>query len=717
MTKKRWALGVPLAGLVGCLNNAALAQQTPEAVVVTGSTRAQRVLDAPFAVSTVDAEALRSAGPMINLSEVLARVPGLVVNNRNNYAQDLQMSSRGFGARAGFGVRGLRLYTDGIPATMPDGQGQVAHVDLAGAERIEVLRGPFSVLYGNSSGGVVAVFSAPVRETMAELSLDAGSFGLRQARAGIAAVLGQGFDLRASVAKVELDGFRPQSAADRQLGNVRLGWRGAVDTVTVLVSDHQQSAQDPLGLTPDDFARDPRQTTMAALDFNTRKTIRQSQGGLNWRHRFDDAGPLRESSLTVYAGSRGVTQFLPIALLTQRNPALTSSQRHGGGVVDFDRRYDGAEARLQFEWQAVQLVAGLAQDRQRDERRGYENFTGAPGAPTALGVVGLLRRDESNRATASDGFVQAEFALAPTLAATAGLRSGRLEVEVSDRYVAGLNGNDSGNLRYTYTNPVFGLRWQPQPQWTLHTSVARGFESPTLGELAYTANNSGFNFGLKGQTSRQVELGSKWRAGALAVDVALFTVDTDNEIGVLSNAGGRSSFQNVGRTRRYGAEFSGSWRIRTGLRAQLSASLLHAQYRDGFDTCTAAPCPSAANPLVRVDAGNRIAGTQAGLGWAELAWRPGWLPGELAVESRGQTRTAANDTNRVVAPGYGLMNLRWSHDWQLGAADLLQTLARVDNLFDRAYVGSVIVNEGNSRFFETGMPRNLLLSARWQHRW
>src|SRR3990167_3504059 len=136
------------------LSSAAWAQAAD--VVITGSARAQRVLDAPFAITAIDATALRDAGPMVNLSEVMAQVPGVVVNNRNNYAQDLQISSRGFGARAAFGVRGLRLYADGTPATMPDGQGQVAHFDLAGAQRIEVLRGPFSVLYGSNSGGVIA---------------------------------------------------------------------------------------------------------------------------------------------------------------------------------------------------------------------------------------------------------------------------------------------------------------------------------------------------------------------------------------------------------------------------------------------------------------------------------------------------------------------------------------------------------------------------------
>jgi iron complex outermembrane recepter protein len=709
------------AGLLSfALAAAAQAQTSPATdagtVVVTGSVREQRVLDAPFSIGVVDAQALRDAGPMINLSEAMARVPGLVVANRNNYAQDLQISSRGFGARAGFGVRGLRLYTDGIPATMPDGQGQVGHFDLAGAQRVEVLRGPFSVLYGNSSGGVIALFSAPARERSVELQGDVGSFGLRQLRGTVAAPLGGGFDVRASLSKMELDGFRPQSSADRQLASLRLGWQGESDKLVFLASNQDQAAQDPLGLKPADFALDPRQTTPEALDFNTRKTIRQTQAGLNWRHQFAAAGPLRESALTLYSGSRGVTQFLAIPALTQRNPGLLPArwERQGGGLVDFDRRYGGVDARLQFAWSGVELVAGLAQESQRDERRGFENFAGDPTAPSALGVVGNPRRDETNRAGSRDGFLQAEVTVSDALAITAGLRSGRVEVSVDDRYLSGTNRNDSGSLRYSYTNPVLGLRWKLQPGWTVHASVARGHESPTLGELAYTIDNSGFNFGLKGQTSRQFELGSKWRGAALDVDAALFLVDTAQEIGVVFNSGGRQSFGNVDDTRRYGAEVSALWRIQPGLRAQAALSLLHAQYRNGYFTCTAAPCLTPDKPVA---AGNRIAGTQAGIASAEVAWRPGLLPGEVALELRAQARTAANDTNTDFAPGFGLVNLRWSHAWPLGDAGELQTLLRVDNLADRAYVGSVIVNDANGRFFEPGSPRSALVSLRWVKRW
>jgi iron complex outermembrane receptor protein len=713
LTLARLSLSPLAAALAAAFCLPALAQSSDggQSVVVTGSVREQRVLDAPFAITSVDAGTLRDAGPMINLSEALARVPGLVVANRNNYAQDLQISSRGFGARATFGVRGMRLYTDGIPASMPDGQGQVAHFDLAGAQRIEVLRGPFSVLYGNSSGGVIALFSAPVRQASFEAGLDAGSFGLRQERVSLATPLSGNFDLKASLSNMTLDGFRPQSEAERQLANVRLGWRGEQDTVVVLANAHHQKALDPLGLKPEDFAANPRATTPEALEWNTRKTIVQEQLGVNWRHRFADMHGLQESSLSLYTGHRSVTQFLAIPAATQANV------RHGGGVVDFDRHYDGVEARLSFGGEGVNAVLGWVNERQVDARRGFENYSGPAATPTAKGVFGNPRRDETNLATTQDLFLQGELALAPSLALTAGVRSGQVNVEVRDRYVKGLNGDDSGRLSYEYTNPVLGLRWRATPTLTLHASAALGFESPTLGELAYTADNSGFNKSLKGQGSRQLELGAKHRGEALSLDAALFLVNTSDEIGVATNAGGRSAFQNVGHTQRYGAEASLGWRITPSLRAQASASVLHAQYEDSFTTCIGAPCPVTPNAnRVSVAAGNRIAGTQKALAWAELAWRPGLLPGELALEVRGQAKTAANDTNSVFAPGYGLVNLRWSKDWALGSNaewGTLQTLVRLDNAANRAYVGSVIVNDANGRFFEPGTPRNWLLSLRW----
>jgi iron complex outermembrane receptor protein len=694
-------LHVPTCLLLASLSAAAQtpADETP-VIVITGSPSARAAAEAPYAIGVVDAATLRSAGPMVNLSEAMARVPGLVVANRNNYAQDLQISSRGFGSRAGFGVRGLRLYTDGIPASMPDGQGQVSHFDLAGAQRIEVLRGPFSVLYGNSSGGVISLISAPVREAGGEVALDAGSFGLRQLRGSVATRLGDsGFDLRAGVSAFEFDGFRPHSAAKRTFGNVRLGYGGERDRVVLIANALDQPADDPLGLSRAQFDDDPYQTTPQATQFDTRKTARQAQIGAAWTHAFD-AGALRESRLAVYAGERSVAQWLAIAPGTQGPP------RHGGGVIDFDRRYSGLEGRLVWRWDAIEAVTGIAVEAQRDDRRGYENFTGT-GAGQVLGVTGNLRRDEANAATSRDLFAQAEWTIAPTLVASGGLRSGQVRLSADDRYLS--NGDDSGRLKFSYTNPVLGLRWTAAPGLNLHASVARGFESPTLGELAYRPDGlGGFNDTLRPQKSKQAELGAKWRSGAFDIDATLFHVEVDDEIGVATNAGGRSSFQNVGRTKRSGAELGGSWRMSPQWRSHLALTLLDATYRDGFLACAGIPCTA---PSVPVAAGNRIAGTQRGSGYAELAWTPG-AQREVALELRGGTAVVVNDTNTDAAGRYVIGNLRWLERVTFGNGMKAELLLRVDNVADKVYAGSVIVNDANGRFLEAGSPRSWFVGLR-----
>lgn len=691
-----------LAAATLCLPAAhAQAPSTTDAgsVVITGSPVQRLAAEAPYAITLIDAQALQSAGPMINLSEALVQVPGLVVNNRSNYAQDLQISARGFGARAGFGVRGLRLYADGIPATGPDGQGQVSHFDIAGAQRVEVLRGPFSVLYGNSSGGVIAIFSAAPKASEWNLGLDAGSFGLRQLRLAAAAPLGNGFDLRVAGSQMELDGFRPQSAAKKGTAQARLGWRGERDTVTLVFNHLDQPADDPLGLARAQFEQGPDQTAAVALQFNTRKNARQTQAGASWQHRFDE-GLLRESQVAAYSGDRAVTQWLAIPAATQTNV------RHGGGVISFERRYEGVDARLRWAFAGVDLVTGASVERQRDARKGFDNYTGTVANPV-LGVTGRLRRDESNRAETRDLYAQAEFGLAQGVSATAGVRSGRVKLSAEDLFLA--NGDDSGQLEFSYTNPVLGLRWQASPGLNVYASVARGFESPTLGELAYRADGTGgFNTALRPQNSRQAELGAKWRSGGLQLDATLFQVETENEIGVATNAGGRSAFQNVGRTQRKGAEIGLGWRISPALRTQLALGVLDATYRDSFLICAATPCNA---PTLRLAPGGRIAGAPRGNAFAEIVWTDAaW--GEWGLETRALGRVAANDRNSEFAAGYALGALRWSKTYAVGSGMRMGWLVRVDNLLDRQHAGSVIVNDANGRFYEPGAPRAVLVALR-----
>ena len=320
----------------------------------------------------------------------------------------------------------------------------------------------------------------------------------------------------------------------------------------------------------------------------------------------------------------------------------------------------------------------------------------------------------TNVAETRDVFAQAEAKLTEAVSATAGVRTGNVRFIATDRFLS--NGNDSGELKFGYTNPVVGLRWKLQPGLALHVSAGRGFESPTLGELAYRADGAaGFNSKLLPQTSQQVEAGVRWNTGDLNLDATLFQAKTDNEIGVLTNIGGRSSFQNVGRTQRQGWELGLGWQVLKSLRWQLALTALNATYRDNFLTCAGAPCVTANVP---VPSGNRIAGTVSKNAFSELAWQP-WAgqPTTFALEWRAQGRMPVNDVNSDFAGGYGEASLRASHTWLLGqsaAADRkLELLVRVDNVGNRSHAGSVIVNDGNARFFEPAAPQNFLLSIRY----
>ena len=212
----------PVFAVLVLLTATFAAAQTLEPVVVTATRLPKPGFDVPAAIDSIDARVIREDNAQVNLSETLNRIPGIVVQNRQNYAQDLQISSRGFGARSTFGVRGVRLIEDGIPATMPDGQGQAASFDLGSADRIEVLRGPFASLYGNSSGGVVQIFTAdgPARPTIDAMTLF-GSYGLRRNSVRFGGQQGA-INYSGNVAHFETDGYRDHSGALRDSANVKL---------------------------------------------------------------------------------------------------------------------------------------------------------------------------------------------------------------------------------------------------------------------------------------------------------------------------------------------------------------------------------------------------------------------------------------------------------------------------------------------------------------
>ena len=676
-------------------------ETTLQPVVVTPMPGvAQSAFDTPASVDVIQGSQLRDGQLGVNLSESLVRVPGITALNRQNYAQDIQISSRGYGARSTFGARGLRLYTDGIPATAPDGQGQVSHFDLNSADRIEVLRGPFSALYGNSSGGVIALFTADGGpDTVAEVSTTFGSFGTQREALRLSGQQGA-LQYNVSATHFATDGSRDHSAATRDGVNGKLKYTltDATKVTLVLNSVRLPDAQDPLGLTRAEFNANPKQASPAALQFNTRKSVQQNQGGLILEHRIDNVQSVK---VTGWSGTRETVQYQAIPVATQ------TPITHPGGVIGLERRYQGLDAQWTAKTQLLDrpftVTAGATTDRLQEHRQGWQNFTGTGGAQV-LGVEGALRRDEQNRLRSMDEYVQAAWEFGPA-SVTAGARHSEVRFESQDHFIVGANGDDSGSKKFSATTPVLGLVVHATDALNLYASAGRGFETPTFNEISYRPSGPGLNFTLQSAKSRQWELGAKaelskqWR-----LNLAVFEARTSDELVVLSNVGGRSTFQNAGQTLRRGVEASLVGRWGEGWSTQLAATALDATYRNSFLTCGAPPCST---PTVVVNAGNRIPGIPQTMLFGELAWqhRPSGLG--LAAEVRHTGRIQVDDRNTDAAPAATVLALRASLQQALGRWALREFI-RVDNVTDRRYAGSVIVNEGNSRFFEPAPGRNWL---------
>jgi len=692
----------PICGFVVSLLVFRIAQAEPEQtnlapVVVTATRSAQPSFDIPASIDAVAIDASNPDTPGVNPSEFVSGIPGLLARDRQNYAQDEQLSIRGFGARSTFGVRGVRLYVDGVPATMPDGQGQVSNFPLDSAARIEVLRGPFSALYGNSSGGVIQIFTAdPTPAPEYRVGLDGGGYGTYRVgmdARGTAGELGYNVDF----SHFYTDGYRGHGRAERENGNAKLDLAlGDGRTLTLVANTVSlPTADDPLGLTRAQFESDPRQPQSVAVQFDTRKSVHQDQLGAIYEQSLASDQTLR---VLVYGGQRDVEQFQSIPLATQARPTSP------GGVIDLDGDYFGTDAR--WTWRGalaqrpLEITAGTSYDRQNQQRQGYNNFSG-----DTLGVQGDLRRDEQDDVYNIDQYVQANWDLAEQWLLNIGARHSDVRFSVGDNYITSVSPDDSSRSAYGATTPVAGLLFRATADWHLYAAYGNAFETPTFNELGYRPDGSaGINSTLVPARSRNGELGSKWRfGGGGELDLALFTANTRNELAVDTSSGGRTTYQNIDRARRRGVEA----RLQLPLTQhwQLDAAYTHldAKFRSAFLTCPAASTCTTPNTLV--PAGAHIPGVPKDFASAALRYRlaGGWSVG---LDANAASKTPVNDLNTDFAPGYASVDAVTSYAFAYGDAHI-STFLRLNNLADRHYAGSVIVNESNGRYFEPAPGRNV----------
>src|SRR5690606_12540732 len=289
----------------------------------------------------------------------------------------------------------------------------------------------------------------------------------------------------------DTDGYRDHSDTRRDIANLRLGWDiDDVSSLTLLVNSlDQPETEDPLGLTRAQVRDDRRQSPPQAYDFNTRKSVRHNQAGLNYQRRLANDDQL---TMMVYGGERDMQQFLGFA---------GGAPGSGGGVIELDRRFGGGELGWQRETSAfslpVTLAAGIAYHYQGEERKGFVNSSGSKG---------MLMRDEFNAVDSQEAYLISTWQLAPRWEMIAGLRHTRVEFDSDDDFF--IDGqDDSGVSRAQRTNPAVGLSWSWTPELSLYAALGQGFETPTFQELAYREDGAGMNQSLDPSRSRDAEVG------------------------------------------------------------------------------------------------------------------------------------------------------------------------------------------------------------------
>ena len=660
-----------------------------EDVVTTSNRFEQKSFDTPASLQAVSREVIEDAGPQVNLSESLNRIPGVVALNRQNYAQDLQISIRGFGARTQFGVRGVRIIADGIPATIPDGQGQSATVSLTSTDRIEVLRGPLAQLYGNAAGGVIQTFTreAPDRPELL-IQGHTGSFGTNRTDWQYAEKVGK-FGLVADYSTFKTDGFRQNSQAERNQFNGKLTYQHNDQTRIDVIANvfDMPYANDPAGLNQATALTNPQTSTRTQ---NQRKIIKQNQIGTVLTHAIDGVSKV---SGRFYGGNRENTHF--------NNFTATPSW------VGLERDYHG----LGFNYSSKSTIAGkdTLWVTGFDFDKSTEINQAGRSTPGNAEKNGVLTRNEDRLAQNTDFYAQANMLLNEKWSILGGARSTKVKLAS-----AGLGGYTSapigslGEATFNAVNPVLGVTYHATERMNIYANYGRGLETPTLAEMSYDLNlNNTFNTNLRASRSNHYETGLKWLPNNRSrLDLALYYVQTSNEI-ITARSEGVTAFTNSsGGTTRKGLELAYQNQFISSMKFNLTGTLIDAEFNERFTYGSNT-----------VNAGNKIPGIPNGMAYSSLQWSSNdfqrnkyrQVMGTLATfefVAAGANHSSDTNAQNLKAGGYSLYNFRLAQRIDINSMTFT-AYGQLNNVTDKKYIGSVIV--GNGSPFEPSPGRNWMV--------
>ena len=642
-------------------NDSTLRSKELQAITVFSSRFTTKDIQTPLSITVIDQSHLQIGQSKISIFEALGAVSGIFAMNSENFAQDLRISIRGFGARASFGIRGIKVISDGIPESIPDGTAKVGNLDVGTMERMEIIKGPSSGLYGNASGGVISIFSENSETPFAEIQTQIGAYGLQRYQFKTGQRINK-LMYFASASRLLSTGFRDHSTLERNFLNGKLIYNFSENTKITFLANLIDSpkAEDSGALLQTEIDKNRRQARQQNLDFDASEKFNQSRIALLYDQNFNKKHAIN-------------------AKIFYLNRDFASKQAlEVSGQIAFQRAFSGGGVNYQFTTDKYRLKTGLDLENQQDDRQRYDNKNGDRG---------VLRLDQTEEFTNIGVFLLQEFSIAKKIKMTLNTRFDDIQLRVSDKFLS--DGNQSATQSFQRFSPMLGLSFSPTLSSSIYTNISTNFETPSLNELSNNPSGTGgFNPILKPQQSRNYEVGYKEILGKkFRVDASIFYIEVTDEIVPYQLAGqvGRTYFRNAGLSERKGLELGLTYKIRAGLTTYFNYTYSNFQYKTYQTTAG------------NFD-GNILPGIPKHNIYGEIRYFP--RTGLYAItQLRSIGKIYANDANTVINDSYFTVNFRAGYQYKI--KDLqFEPFVGVNNLLNEIYNANIQINATANRYFE-----------------
>ena len=651
-----------LPTLIFAQNDSTLRTKELQAVIISSSRFIAKDIQTPLSITVIDQSRLQIGQSKMSVFESLGAVSGVFAMNSENFNQDLRISIRGFGARSAFGIRGIKVIVDGIPESIPDGTAKMGNLDVGTMERMEIIKGPSSGLYGNASGGVISIFTENPTSPFAEIQSQIGAYGLQryQFKAGQSVNKWTYF---LSASRLTSTGFRDHSNLERNFFNGKVIYNFSENTKFTFLANHTDSpkAEDAGGLTQVDIDKNRTQARQQNLDFDASETFKQSRIAFIYDQKINNRHAV---NARVFYLNRDFASKQPL---------------EPSGQIAFQRTFAGGGFNYQFTTNKYRLKTGLDLENQQDNRQRYDN--------KKEGIRSTLKLDQREEFNNIGVFILQELSLSSKFRLSLNTRFDDIQLKISDKFLS--DGNQSATQSFQRFSPMVGLSFSPTLSSSIYTNISTNFETPSLNELSNNPlGTGGFNPNLNPQKSRNYEVGYKGILGKkFRADIALFYIEVEDEIVPFQLAGqvGRNYFRNAGLSERKGLELGLTYKILAGLTAYFNYTYSDFQYKSYQTTAG------------KFD-GNMLPGIPKHNIYGEIRYFS--AKGLYAIaQARSISKIYADDANTAQNNEYVTVNLKAGYQIKIGNFQI-EPFVGVNNLLNEIYNANVQINATANRYFE-----------------